>query len=278
MANDSSELLRLDPFNNGNLLQGMFMYQRSLVDKYIELGKLPGTTGDFNNKNYQLFLKKTISNFSEELAEAAENSDKALQEMQGIYTEPEVQNQIINHAKNLGVELADALHFLIELMIYSNVNDDDVALYYKELAREQNLLALSNDDGLATAFAFARHLNIYHDGVREHSFTAYKMPGVNPDSLDTPLMKISPDLFKEFDRLFWKINKTLLLGQNVLKLREWRSQDQVVTAVNTYQHRIMETFTYFMQLCDAMSITSNMMYAMFEQKNFINQQRIIDGY
>lgn len=279
MENPTLKPLKLDPFNNGSLLEGLFIYQLSLVMEYIKRGKLPEKQTNWQSRDFQAFIKKTISNLLEEMAEAAMEQDKIAEVMKsGNYAMEEEQQKMIQAAKDCGVELIDAVHFFIELFIYSDIGPLEVREYYKELAKTNNLEALASEEGLTSAFAFARHLNIHEDAVRQMTYYAYTIPSVSLDSLDCPFRKVHPELFTAINGLYWKVAKTLLKAQNILKLREWRSSEETTLSVQSYQNFIMEAFTFFMQIADAMHMTPQMLYSIYETKNQIVQQRIANGY
>jgi hypothetical protein len=277
MENATSKILKLEPLNSGSLLEGIFQYQKNLMNKYISLGRLPALPLEINNRDNQKFLRKLINDFNEELAEASMEIDKGYEIMATQnYTEDDVQNEMKGYFKNAAVELADALHFLVELMVYSNIEPTDIAAYLRITLGENGLNALVSDDPLKTTICYAQHLNIHDDEARVAKYHGFKFTGLDHDNIFV-CSKFNFELHTVINVHFWAISKKLLSAQNLLKMKDWRAEE-INASVQSFQHKVMEAWITLFKLVDLMSLDDNLMYTAYENKNLINQQRIIDGY
>lgn len=278
MANSSLNLVKLNPFNDGELLMGMFKYQKTLIAKYISLGKLPPVELDISQKEAQNFLRHTISNIMEELSESYHEQEEAYEIFStGIYTSDETKVAIKVPLVKLQEELADILHFFIELMIYSNIEAEDVYSYYKQILTPQGLTGLLSPEGIKTTFAFARNSIIEDDEHRVSVFESYKFPFSEDEKVAGS--RQGYNLMQQFSKVYWQISYCLLYkAQNNLKAKNWRGSSDVKSNTQAYQEGIMEAWTWLFILFDLYGMDEILLYKAYENKNLINQQRLIDNY
>lgn len=268
-------ITKLKPFNDGKLLAGMFEYQTNLINKYISLGKLPPLELDLSTKTSQNFLRHTISNILEELGESYNEQVQAYQIFSTqVYTSAETMVEIKIPLLRLQEELADILHFFIELLIYSKIEADDINAYYKQILVPQGLGDLVFEEGLLTTFATVRNSIIVDDEHRVSVFESYKFPfqeriaGMNQGY----------NLMQQIGKVYWGITYNLIYkAQNSLKEKNWRGAGDKKSNIQAYQEGLMESWTWLFILFDLYRMDEVNLYQAYENKNIINQQRLIDN-
>lgn len=275
MENSSLTIIRLKPFNDGKLLAGMFEYQTNLINKYISLGKLPPLELDLSIKDSQNFLRHTINNILEELGESYNEQVQA----HGIfstkvYTSSEIMEEIKIPLLRLQEELADILHFFIELLIYSKIEADDINAYYKQILVPQGLGDLIFEEGLLTTFATVRNSIIMDDEHRIAVFESFKFPFQEK----VAGMNQGYNLMQQLGKVYWQITYSLLYkAQNNLKEKNWRGTAETKSNIQAYQEGLMEAWTWLFILFDLYRMDEVNLYQAYESKNIINQQRLIDN-
>ena len=117
----------------GKYLECMYSLQKELLEQYIKVEGLPQYPIDVNTKKSQIILKDFVGRVIEELAEGYEALIlvSKLTEKNKLWKsdyEEEEYIQCLNHLQNAGEEMADAMHFMLELLIYSNIQAKDIEL------------------------------------------------------------------------------------------------------------------------------------------------------
>lgn len=275
MESYSLTITKLKPFNDGKLLKGMFEYQINLINKYISLGKLPSLELDLSTKESQNFLRHTINNILEELGESYNEQVQAYQIFSTqVYTSGETLAQIKMPLTRLQEEIADILHFFIELLIYSKIEADDINAYYKQILVPQGLDVLMFEEGLLTTFAAVRNSIIVDDEHRVAVFESYKFPFKEKIAG----MNQGYNLMQQIGKVNWQITYSLLYkAQNNLKEKNWRGLAENKSNIQAYQEGLMEAWTWLFILFDLYRMDEVLLYTAYEDKNVINQQRLIDN-
>jgi hypothetical protein len=276
MEQPNSKFFKLEPFNQGNLLEGIFMYQNNLMDILQQSGKL-SSPKDFNisGREDQALIRKLIGYVIEELAEA----DEKLLAMRGVfetenYTLAKETQDMMGFSKEALEELADAFHFFIEILVFLNINQDDLLAYLKLNPSHEYLVG---HDALLSGMNIAHENNIYDEHIRIATFKAYQLPLLAKEQGYYPMSRLSVEVFKEVEQSFWRLTRGLALMQNTLKKKEWRAGN-VEPAIEILQERAALTFIRFCELLDILQLDGKAVYSAYENKNLINQERIINNY
>jgi len=142
-----------------NYFKAIWDLQKKLVDGYTKIEKLPSYPLNLDVKEDQLLLKDLIARVVEELAEAFE------------------QRTVHNNEELFREELADALHFLVEVMIfvepyefYAPNGEDIMALNLSNVPRNRNI-----GDHLISTMSWwmwdvTLHLNLARNTLRNKSW------------------------------------------------------------------------------------------------------------
>ncbi len=267
-----------EPFNQGKLMEGIFEYQKSLMARYEEKGMIPKLPIDINNRDHQKFIKSTIADIIEELAEADHAYHSVKQNMlnDDLRTLKGKLNDTLIEYTN---ELADALHFFVELFICIGINGDELLDYYKVTLEEKNLAeALMTDDALLTSMRYARHILLKDTPVMHIKTQSYKAIS-QPDyeKMHVGGWYLNPELLPFFDEFNWGITRHLKLAGNKLKKKAWRQQE-IDTELRPFYTEVMSAWVYFTLLLDMIGMDEKSIYTRYENKNIINQERAESKY
>jgi len=101
---DVKEVPQVEP---KNYMKEIFKKQQELLDEYQTIEGIPNYPFDIDNADAQIWLKDFLARVTEELAESREAAK-----------EEHVEHQI--------EELADALHFMVELLILSGITPESL--------------------------------------------------------------------------------------------------------------------------------------------------------
>jgi len=263
------------PFlNNGKMLEGIFTYQLHLMNRYHKMNMIPAWNGLFiDRKDYQAYLRKLISWITDELAEASVEFKAALVETMT----PDGLPGGYMHKGSL--ELMDAMHFIVELMIYSEVDHDDIQDYYAQLTKERNLEIINFSDGLMSTMAYGRHTNTWDDQIRVTTFNTVPielLTQMGRDKLVIPF-RVSEELDALRELCMWDVVKAFSTAARYLKNKEWKVT-QTQTNVPEYKRQLMIGWLHFGKLLDLCQLEARTAYYLFEYTNIKNQSRIANGY
>ena len=117
-------------------LEEIYQMQKNLLSGYIGIEGLPQYPVDINTKASQTLLKDFTARVIEELSEGYESFENVMDLFEANHSKL-VQThgdcieytEILNHLQNANEENADAIHFFIELLIYANIQPEDIMAY-----------------------------------------------------------------------------------------------------------------------------------------------------
>ncbi len=268
----------------GKGLEKIFELQKILLDHYTAIEKLPKYPIDIDSKINQVLIKDFISRITEELAEGFESYEEMVEGWESnlqFLKNTEEQEDLIPHLQNFNEEIADALHFMVELFIYCNIGPDDIAQYYTRLLQDLNLYDAFyfKTDILGTTMQYARHCNIQRNLYNTAEFNSPKVIS-DKDLKDEFLRggrKISTTIADEHKKQLWDITYHFNLARNMLKNKAWK-QTQVMTDQKRFQYQLMEGFLHFFRYLDFIGMDSDSIFTIYFKKNLINQFRIKSKY
>lgn len=256
-------------------LTDMFQKQRLLMEKYIILEDLPPYPLDLSLRKNQKLLKSFAYRVIEELGEAYDHLAFAYGAISTNHGE-EAQEAIILYNE----EIADATHFLLELMIFSGINEHDI---YQWVMRF--IIDNPKFDGLMTPInLLASFLNVgeyfnQQDGKpynkRDRSLFVI-FPEV--DCVEEPEnmggRRLSPKVVGDHEELLWATTYRLTKAMNCLKARDWHRKEEVVSNLIQYNELLMEAFIMFWRLMSYTGKTELSIYNSYVKKNLINFERL----
>lgn len=259
----------------GKTLEDMFIKQRFLMEKYIALENLPTyPMEDLGARKNQKLLKSFAYRVIEELGESYEHLYNAFGAISTNHGE-EAQTYIDYYNE----ELADAWHFLLEMLIFSGVNEHDIKgwivkfIYenprYNSLLSSDNLLGgllkygefKNQEDGKLQIKRDRTMFIIYPDNI------ASEVPGSMGGK------KLSHRVMEVHTEFFWEVTYRITLAMNCLKARDWHTEQNRVVNTIKYNEALMDAFLSMIRLMCYTGKTELSIYNSYVNKNIINWER-----
>ena len=280
-----------EPANVGlNLLEEIYRLQKVILDHYIGIEGLPQYPVDVNTKSSQTLLKDFTGRVTEELAEGFESHLQALNIVKKYGFNLDIVDEkdkslLISHLQNLNEEQADAMHFMVELLIYANIQPRDIEVWVKAKYKEY----YTNHEYVCTGDILGYAMALGHlQGAEDYNFDPTLKP-ISDIRYDlTPILgeaeKYIPggrsisEIFTSKTRLsLWDVTYSLNISRNCLKNKPWK-QTGVMTNESLYQSKLVEAFVYMVGYFSRLGMTSQDVYYLYFKKNMINQFRIKSQY
>lgn len=244
------------PVVKDSLLEIYFL-QGQLIEHYINIEGLPRAPLNLNLKGHQSLIKDFISRVIEELGEAWE-SYRTMMDMfhKGIDRE-----EMIPFLQNFNEELGDAMHFHMELMIYSDIKPGDLYDLYGDGV--VNLLHTGALQNAAEFPDYPSYMVISEQGLRDEFLRGGRKLGKKHEAA--------------MERLLWRTTYYYMIARNTLKNKPWK-QTQLLTDSNLYKSYVIQAnqalFTFF----NYAGLTPRSLFTIYYKKNLINQFRIKSKY
>lgn len=290
-------------------LEEIYEMQKGLLEEYIGIEGLPQYPIDINTKANQTLLKDFTSRIVEELSEGYEsfqlvsecfekNQAKIIRE--GGDTPEYV--EVLNHLQNANEENADAIHFFVELLIYANIQPEDIKYYiikeYKNYydnwnyrnkffgnnEDRDNILSLAMSVGyqlLADSGyierAYPSNIKNLLKEYREMSPNNHLIDGFNEKLMLGGRMYNLGDYSLQYPYILWKITHHLNIARNFLKNKPWK-QSQVMTQELKYQSELVKAFIYFCGYLRWIDMCSEGVFYIYFKKNYVNRFRQKSNY
>lgn len=292
---DSRDIIQEPQYIEGNkFLEEIYKMQKDLLEGYIGIEGLPQYPIDINTKASQTLLKDFTSRIVEELSEGYEsfqlvsecfekNQAKIIYE--GGNTPEYI--EVLNHLQNANEENADAIHFFIELLIYANIQPEDIRSYIVKTYNKGNdsdILHLA----MSTGLSLLRSSEDLTVGNPMNQYNLLKLY-CEVDS-DNPLLKGFNDRLMAGGRIYdrndyalqypyilWKITHHLNIARNFLKNKPWK-QSQVMTQELKYQAELVKAFIYFCGYLMWLDMNSEDVFYIYFKKNHVNMFRQKSNY
>lgn len=260
-----------DPFNNGDMLKGIFWYQKCLMRKLVALGYLPKMEMTLSEPADQACIRKYIDYTIEELVEAFEEIDALTTMFSQQKGWPTQTNETEITMIKLAEEFADVLHFMVEVMIFTNMDHEDVVSYQKFITKEPGIEVLASGDGLNNALALSEHIITFS----EINIVRLQALRITTDGcLYLPLQHVPNTQYaNQVSLLMFGVIRKLKKAANQLKSKEWKPKASEASST-IVQTCIMEAFHELMKLYKFCGWDAKSIYFHYERKNRINQKRL----
>ena len=258
-------------------LEEIFRLQKELIEPYIGIEGLPQYPIDVHTKENQTLIKDFISRVVEELGEAFESTLK-------LYDYWDLNNLTVEKVKpeliNFNMECSDALHFMVETLIYLNIEPDSIRDYAHQILSENNLNSASGYGTLNTLLKIARHKNNMVGVIPYPNQRGYDLSFIVETSKDLFTKggnKISNYQIEMSKALLWEITYWLQVARNCMKNKAWK-QTEEATEESKMQLYMMEAFLSMIRYFDFLGMTSESIYTIYYKKNRVNFSRIKNKY
>lgn len=258
-------------YPEGSALSVMIELQKELIDHYVSIEGLPNYPVDINTKSSQVLIKDFVGRIIEELGEAWESYEIM---MAMDKSKPEL---IIPHLQNYNEEVADALHFWLELLIFTGINTSDFSTFLKQKSSD---LAVVNPN---------RDLLRLLMGYADQEIGIIDTPSITVSSYVLPAGKGGNNLFLmggrnlgKTDRdiqkmLLWDITFHLQIARNTLKNKPWK-QTGMMTDETLYKTEIMRASFALFKFMAFAEFTPESIFYIYFKKNRVNKFRIASKY
>lgn len=255
-------------------LDEMFSKQRLIMERYIAMEDLPEYPLELSIRGNQKLLKSFAYRVIEELGEAYDHLMTAFNCISTNHGE-EAQAAIDMYNE----ELADAWHFYLELMVFSDINEHSIAQWVERFLYDSPMYNafLNPNNLLGGLLKYAEFMNQQDGkGYIKKDRTLFI---IYPDNIcnETPGSmggrKLSPKVVEDHAQFFWECSYRLTMAMNCLKGRDWHTKDSSLTNVIKYNEFLMEAFIIFIRTMVYTGKTELSIYNSYINKNLINWER-----
>lgn len=256
---------KIDFPKDRHYLKEMFSLQKNLLKGYIGIEGLPSYPVDINTKEGQILLKDFNARIVEELGEAMESYEL-------IMASPELKmglKDVKPHLSNFNEEIADAMHFMLELLIFSGITEYDLM---DEATETENG---DLDDFISkiihkSIFPPSDHAIMNNDRVlrfdNEESISLLQGGRVWDQSVEIQ-MKV----------ILWDITFKLQMARNTLKNKPWK-QTGVLTDEVAYRKYLIESFELLILFYVHQGVKPIQIFENYALKNQVNLFRQLSKY
>lgn len=271
--------IKEEPKQTNDKLEEIFSLQKNLIDGYIKIESLPKYPINIQSKSSQTLIKDFVGRVIEELSESYESlmevdsiiqntirSNGGLKNISEEYSE-----KILSELQNASEEISDALHFFIELLIYTDISASDIYDYVKN----HSSFELSENKLFEAMILGSRYLGSY-DGLSYDQLRIYliNLPIFQNKDIDWGLRQFGSTYSQELFNInlkcyFWDITHYLNLARNCLKNKPWK-QSQMLTDSAKFRDYLIKSFILFLGTCYLMDLSSGNLYRNYFKKNRIN--------
>lgn len=260
-----------------NTLKVMMARQFATLDQFILIENLPQYPVDLNTKAGQAIIKKFTGRFIEELSESYSELENALSNAQ-INNIEEAKQCVVRY----NVEVADAWHFLLEIIIYSGYdvynidgmlhkyisnNSGHLSNFYKENSPVETLLILGkyfNDHNALITYPPGL-FRIFTPGDLQLNPSCYGGNNLNMEALKTHAY------------LLWEVTHTLNKLTNLLKNRAWKNSEPELNALG-FEDGLTEVLLVWGAYLNYAGFTEQSILLAYKEKNDVVNERIKNGY
>lgn len=272
--------IKEEPKQTNNKLEEIFSLQKDLIDGYIKIESLPQYPINIQSKSSQTLIKDFVGRVIEELSESYESLMEVDYIIQNtICSNGKLKNmseedseKILSELQNASEEISDALHFFIELLIYTDISASDIYDYVKN----HSSFELSENKLFEAMILGSRYLGSYNE-------LSDNQPRIDLNNLPIFLfnkeidwglrqfgLTYSQELFNiNLKCYFWDITHHLNLARNCLKNKPWK-QSQMLTDSAKFRDYLIKSFILFLGTCYSMDLSSDNLYRNYFKKNKIN--------
>lgn len=276
--------------NDGKYLEEIYSLQKVLIDHYVGIEGLPPYPVNVNTKSSQVLLKDFTGRVVEELAEGYESHLLVLElynnnrYLHDLTSDDKVIKMVINHLQNLNEEQADAMHFMTELLIYANIQPEDIRSWINQKGVKSLYRAIYDEDDILDMAMTVGYINIM-DSLNSDFLTGRDMDfskWLNEKQLSYIRggLKMNLGSLSTFDiseKFLWAVTYAINISRNCLKNKPWK-QSGVMTDETLYQSKVVEAFVYMAGYFRFLGMTSYDVYYLYFKKNLANQFRIRSKY
>jgi len=236
-----------------DIIASIFNHQSELIERYRSIEGLPELPIDLDVPKNQKLLREFAWRVIEELGEA----DGYLKESLSLVDQDRIMDNEILFLEEIG----DAIHFLIELYIFSGVTRDSLIWH---CGAELDVLFRDNT------------LTLTPKGILDPSPKYLALALGRLKQLPYPVfgtVSFREAYLIEAGRFMCSLGEAM----NILKNKPWKTT-QMITDQRRYIELLLSTFNQFLRLLARMGLTAENVYDMYYKKFKVNKFRQESGY
>ena len=250
---DSRNIIEEPQVLESGWLEKMLELQKELIDGYVKIEGLPQYPLDVDLRSSQVILKDMTARVVEELSEAFES----LEEVVSIYRDESADadpDLVKEKLQNYNEELADVIHFMLELAMYAGCSTKIVMPSHEDSIQVENTNFNYNNEHRYTLI-----------DAKDKDKTCPLYKGGDMFFNDQPLSLVT-DIATKYS---WRITHLLNLSRNCLKNKPWK-QDEVMTDIPKYWKYLGMAVSCMFQYMHVMGLSNQDIYYIYFKKNKIN--------
>lgn len=268
---------------NQRYLEKIYELQMELIDNYVKIEKTIAPPININTKSSQVLLKDFTGRVIEELAEGYESLIEIsnLTEKNLLWVsdfDPDDLVQCFNHMQNATEEMADAMHFMVELLIYANIQPEDIDAYISKLIpKTENLPLEHNVIAKCMIKGTGDIRDMYPEILDSKKLSFFNIYDKYQEDLSLPHNKnlltcgrrYNLNDYTLYKSMLWDVTYHLNIARNFLKNKPWK-QSQMMTNEEAYQEELVKAFICMMGAFYEMGIDDKNLYYIYFKKNRVN--------
>lgn len=255
-----------------NKLKAMFEAQKALVNRYIELSRMPKLPLILNSREGQKSMKEITGHFIEELSET-------YQEYFDMYIHLSLNDQQTAQEKieMFKEEIADCWHFVLEILMYAGMDYNGLLSKVESYSPLQGWLSPETDTQvLNELFNYAKAKND-SEIVLPGKSSDYFLVSLFISKSKHTMIRVGTKQIEVFQQFLWNITHKVKQADNHLKNKSWKATNTEVD-IQSYHGELFEMVLVFIQMLHFLSITPEDLYNIYIEKNEKNFDRIKNGY
>ena len=247
-------------------LSWMFNRQATVIQKLKEIENFPDYPLDINDRGNQVLVKDLLYRTIEELSEAYAERLSLLQSLSANNPEG-VEEKVVKYNE----EIVDALHFIIELCLFINIDDQAIFQYFSQ----PDMIIQGEQHGVSDLHSLFNllKLRLSHQQLTTHSIEDFCANYQKPLYTEAKGGRyISNTRVENEEKLLWIITHTLTITGNTLRSRPWKRNDTITNDLELQEGLLLAIKGFFIYLV-YMNFNAHSLALLFHLKNDINLQR-----
>lgn len=255
-------------------LETIFELQKTMMEPFIKTEGLPPYPININLKENQKLIKDFISRVTEELCEAYEKYELASTEYFDEFRKTGLHEHLDKLINLFNEECSDAIHFMVELLIYVNIDANAVKDYYLMDLQNSDPLNLSRIENTLELITKYSDLFLQFSGKKGTPANHYLL---DKHEFNKAGRKFGVYTNEEIKSMIFLTIYKLNMAANCLKNKPWR---KTVTETNEdkFQKYVMDAFMQMIHLLVFLGNDHNSIFKIYFTKNLINIERSKTNY
>jgi len=223
---EAREITEVPPYVVGQDLDDIFKLQGELIEEYVKIEAVPQPPLQITSAESQVILKDFISRVIEELGEGFESYNL----LYTLATEGAPVQRMLDPIWNFVEEIADAMHFFIELLIFSGISTAQALWFTMDRTLRLDLLKLdkldsSTLDSYITLVDQVPGFKTRRVKWKIKPFFVNRGKDMDPAILGG--RRVSEDMLNDQKLILWELTFLFQLARNTLRNKAWKqTQDQ----------------------------------------------------